>query len=148
MMKPYFKAMQATILEFREKFDTNDMTIDKTNQMFHDLSSNILEYFGTADTDTLDTICEHTALTMNEQFEKVVKGNKTDEKAQGVLMVFFLRAAQEIMFREGKIENESLHKLYTIMTAKGYKYPDYISSQKRYALERLPEVLERIEKFK
>lgn len=147
-MKPYFKEMQTTILEYREKFDTNYITIDKTNQMFHDLSSNILEYFGTEDTDTLDSICEHTALTMNEQFEKVVKGNKTDEKAQGVLMVFFLRAAQEIMIKVGSIENESLRKLHTIMTAKGYKYPDYISSQKRYALERLPEVLERIERLK
>ena len=147
-MKPYFKAMQATILEYREKFDTNYITIDKTNQMFHDLSSNILEYFGTEDADTLDIICEHTALTMNEQLEKVVKGNETNEKAQGILMVFFLRAAQEIKIKAGEIENESLHKLYTIMTAKGYKYPDYISSQKRYAVDRLPEVLERIEKLK
>ncbi len=148
MMKPYFKEMQTTILEYREKFDENYITIDKTNQMFHDLSSNILEYFGTEDAELLDTICEHTALTMNEQFEKVVKGNKTDEKAQGILMVFFLRSAQEIKIKVGEIENESLHKLYTIMTAKGYKYPDYISSQKRYALDRLPEVLERIEKLK
>lgn len=148
MMKPYFKEMQTTILEYRKKFDENYITIDKTNQMFHDLSSNILEYFGTEDAERLDTICEHTALTMNEQFEKVVKGNKTDEKAQGVLMVFFLRSAQEIKIKVGEIENESLHKLYTIMTAKGYKYPDYISSQKRYAIDRLPEVLERIEKLK
>ena len=147
-MKPYFKEMQATILEYREKFDTNYITIDKTNQMFHDLSSNILEYFGSEDAERLDTICEHTALTMNKQFEKVVKGNKTDENAQGILMVFFLRAAQEIMIKVGKIENESLRTLHTTMTAKGYKYPDYISTQKRYALDRLPEVLERIEKFK
>ena len=147
-MKPYFKELQTTILEYREKFDTNYITIDKTNQMFHDLSSNILEYFGTEDADLLDSICEHTALTMNEQFENVVNGNKTDEKAQGILMVFFLRSAQEIKIKAGEIENESLHKLYTIMTAKGYKYPDYISSQKRYAVDRLPEVLERIEKLK
>ena len=147
-MKPYFQEIQATILAYREKFDTNYIPIDKTNQMFHDLSSNILEYFGTENANTLDTICEHTALTMNEQFEKVVKGNETNEKAQGILMVFFLRSAQEIKIKAGEIENESLHKLYTIMTAKGYKYPDYISSQKRYALDRLPEVLERIEKLK
>ena len=147
-MKPYFKEMQATILEYREKFDTNYISIDKTNQMFHDLSSNILEYFGTEDADILDTTCEHTALTMNEQFENVVKGNKTDEKAQGILMVFFLRAAQEMKIKAGEIKNESLNKLYLIMTAKGYKYPDYILSQKRYALDRLPEVLERIEKLK
>jgi len=147
-MKPYFKEMQATILEYREKFDTDYITIDKTNQMFHDLSSNILEYFGSEDADHLDTICEHTVLTMQGQFEKVVKGNQTNENAQGILMVFFLRSAQEIMIKVGEIENESLHKLYTIMTAKGYKYPDYISSQKRYALDRLPEVLERIEKLK
>jgi len=147
-VKPYFKEMQTTILEYREKFDTNYITIDKTNQMFHDLSSNILDYFGGDDAEQLDVMCEHTVVTMHKQFEKVVNGSATNEKAQGILMVFFLRSAQEIMFREGKIENESLRTLHTIMTAKGYKYPDYISSQKRYALERLPEVLERIEKFK
>ncbi len=147
-MNPYFKEMQATILEYREKFDANYITVDKTNQMFHDLSSNILEYLGTEDPEYLDTICEYNILTMHEQFEKVVQGDSANERAQGILMVFFLRTAQEIMFRVGKIENESLHKLYTTMTAKGYKYPDYISTQKRYALERLPEVLERIEKFK
>jgi len=147
-VKPYFKEMQTTILEYKEKFDTNDITIDKTNQMFHDLSSDILEYFGSEDPEYLDTVCEHTVLTMHEQLEKVVKGSQTNEKSQGILMVFFLRSAQEIKFRVGEIKNESLHKLYTIMTAKGYKYPDYISSQKRYALERLPEVLERMEKLK
>ncbi|MEN8146486.1 MAG: hypothetical protein ABFR02_02575 [Campylobacterota bacterium] len=65
-----------------------------------------------------------------------------------IARVFFLRAAQEIKIKVGEIENESLHKLYMIMTAKGYKYPDYISSQKRYALERLPEVLARVEMLK
>ena len=147
-MKPYFKEMQTRVLEYREKFDTNYITIDKTNQMFHDLSSNILEYFGTEDPEHLDTVCEHTAQTMHKQFEKVVKGSEVNENAQGILMVFFLRAAQEIKIKVGEIENESLLKLYTVMTAKGYKYPDYISSQKRYAIERLPEVLERIEKLK
>ena len=147
-MKPYFHEMQATILEYREKFDTNYITIDKTNQMFRDLSSNILEYFGTQDAETLDRICEYTISTMSGEFDQVVQGNKTNEKAQGVLMMFFLRAAQEIKFKVGDIENEALHKLHTIMTAKGYKYPDYILSQKRFAFDRLPEVLERIEKFK
>ena len=140
--------MQAAILEYREKFDTNYITIDKTNQMFHDLSSNILEYFGTQDSETLDRMCEYTISTMSGEFEQVVHGNKTNEKAQGVLMMFFLRAAQEIKFKVGEIENEALHKLHTVMTAKGYKYPDYILSQKRFAFDRLPEVLERIEKFK
>ncbi|MGB5964685.1 MAG: hypothetical protein WBF77_04925 [Sulfurimonadaceae bacterium] len=148
MMKPYFKEMQATILEYREKFDTDYITIDKTNQMFHDLSSNILEYFGTEDAELLDSLCEYNIITMHEQFEKVVEGNLTNEKAQGILMMFFLRSAKEIEIRAGKIENESLNKLYMIMTAKGYKYPDYISTQKRFALERLPEVIARIEMLK
>jgi len=140
--------MQAAILEYREKFDTNYITIDKTNQMFHDLSSSILKYFGTEDAETLDAICEHTILTMHGEFEKVVKGSITNEKAQGTLMMFFLRSAQEIKIKVGEIENESLFKLHLVMTEKGYKYPDYILSQKRYAFDRLPEVLERIEKYK
>ncbi len=147
-MKPYFKEMQATILEYREKFDTNYITIDKTNQMFRDLSSNILEYLGTEDADFLDTMCEYNIMTMHEQFEEVVKGNVTNEKAQGTLMMFFLRLAEEINIRAGEIENESLNKLHTIMTAKGYKYPDYISSQKTFALERLPDLIARMEMLK
>ena len=147
-MKPYFKEMQATILEYREKFDTNYITIDKTNQMFHDLSSNILEYFGTEDADLLDTLCEYNILTMHEQFEEVVKSSVTNEKAQGTLMMFFLRSAEEIKIRSGKIENESLNKLHMIMTTKGYKYPDYVSAQKRFALERLPVLIARMEMHK
>ena len=147
-MKPYFKEMQSTILEYREKFDTNYITIDKTNQMFHDLSLNILEYFGTEDADLLDTLCEYNILTMHEQFDEVVKNNVTNEKAQGTLMMFFLRSAEEIKVRAGKIENESLNKLHIIMTAKGYKYPAYISAQKRFALERLPDLIARMELHK
>ena len=147
-MKAYFEAIQPTILAYREKFDTNYITIDKTNQMFHDLSSRILEYLGTEEPQLLDRIGEYNILTMHEQFEEVVKNSVTNEKAQGTLMMFFLRFAEEVRIREGEIANPDLFKLHTVMTAKGYKYPDYITTQKRFALDRLPDIIARMERMK
>lgn len=147
-MKAYFEEIQEDILHYKERFDVGHVTFDKTNQMFHDLTSDILKYLGTEDPDTLDRICEYNIMTMHEQFEDVISRGVTNEQTQGTLMMFFLRIAKEIEIREGKIKNESLQKLYSIMTAQGYRYPDYIKVQKTFALERLPDIIARMERLK
>jgi len=147
-MKAYFKEMQPKILKYIVKFDKNYITFDKTNQMFHDLSVNILNYLVQEDAGTLDKLCEYNVMTMHEQFSEVIENKIANEKAQGTLMMFFLRIGKEIEIRDGDIKNESLKKLYSIMTAKGYKYPDYISTQKRFALDRLPDIIARMEMLK
>jgi len=147
-MDAYFEEIQEDILHYKERFAVGYITIDKTNEMFHTLSLEILEYFGTGDASFFDRVFEYNIQTMHEQFEDVIARGVTNEKAQGTLMMFFLRCAEELMIREGEIENPSLKKLHTIMTAKGYKYPEYISFQKNFALERLPDIIKRMEMLK
>jgi hypothetical protein len=85
---------------------------------------------------------------MRQQFEDVIRGNAVNEKAQGVLLTFFLRIAKEMEVKYKKIENEHLGKLYAIMTSKDYKYPSYIGSQKNFALDKMPENIKRMEYLK
>jgi len=147
-MKAYFEEIQDDILHYKQRFEVGYIAFDKINQMFYELTLDILDYLATENPEILNRICEYNIMTMHEQFEDVISRGVTNEKAQGTLMMFFLRCAKEIEIREGKIENESLKKLYEIMTAKGYKYPDYISTQKRFALDRLPDIIARMEMLK
>ena len=144
-MEAYFEEIQEDILHYKERFDVGYITIDKTNEMFRNLSSEILLYLGTGDAELFDRAFEYNIKTMHEEFEEVIARGVTNEKAQGTLMMFFLRCAEEILIREGKIENEALHKLHSIMTAKGYKYPDYISTQKRFTMDKLPDIVKRMQ---
>ncbi|PHS59197.1 MAG: hypothetical protein COB17_01355 [Sulfurimonas sp.] len=147
-MHPYFKDIQADILVYKEKLDKNNMIIDKTNLMFLNLILNILDYLGTYEADILDELCEYNILTMHQQFEDVIYSDAINEKAQSVLLTFFLRIAKEIDVKYKKIENEDLKNLYTIMTSKDFKYPDYIGSQKNFALEKMPANITRMLQLK
>jgi len=144
-MQAYFEEIQEDILHYKERFDVGYITIDKTNTMFANLSSEILHYLGTGDATLFDRAFEYNIQTMHEEFEEVISRGVTNEKAQGTLMMFFLRCAEEMLIREGEIENEFLYKLHSIMTAKGYKYPDYISAQKRFALDNIPDIVKRMQ---
>lgn len=144
-MSPYFKEIQPDILIYKDKLDKNNIIIDKTNLMFLKLLLNILEFLATEDADKLDEQCEYNILTMRKEFENIIYNNAVNEKAQSVLLTFFLRIAKEMEVKYQTIENEYLQKLYTIMTSKGYKYPDYIGSQKNFALDKMPSNIERME---
>ena len=85
---------------------------------------------------------------MGKEFEGVIYGDAVNEKAQAVLITFFLRIAKELEVRYKIIENEYLNELYNLMTSKGYKYPDYIGSQKNFALDKMPENIKRFEYLK
>lgn len=148
MPLPYFKNIQSDILTYKEKLDKNNVTIDKTNLMFLNIILDILKYLGTEDANKLDQQCEYNIMTMREEFENVIKGDAINEKAQAVLLTFFLRIAKEMDVKYGKIENEHLQKLYTTMTSKGYKYPSYIGSQKEFALDKMPSNIKRMEYLK
>lgn len=143
-MSPYFKEIQADILRYKEHLCKNNVTIDKTNRMFLNLLVNILEYLGSEDADRLDEQCEYNILTMRKEFEAVIESNSINEKAQAVLLTFFLRIAKEMEVKYSKIENEHLRELYTIMTSKNYKYPSYIGNQKSFALEKMPANIKRM----
>jgi hypothetical protein len=147
-MKEYFEEIQEDILHYKERFNIGYITIDKTNEMFRNLSLDILDYLGRGDAEFFDRAFEYNIQTMHEQFEDVISRGVTNEKAQGTLMMFFLRCAEEMFIRDGKIENQSLNKLHSIMTSKGYRYPDYISTQKRFALDKLPDIIARMERLK
>ena len=144
----YFKDIQKDILKYKEYLDKNNVTIDKTNKIFLDLILNILEYFGTQDPQKLDEQCEYNILTMKKEFESVIYGTSVSEKAQLILLTFFLRIAKEMEVKYRHIDNESLNKLYTIMTSKSYKYPSYIKDQKYFALEKMPDNIKRMELLK
>jgi hypothetical protein len=146
-MQAYFEEIQEDILHYKERFEIGHITIDKTNEMFHNLSVGILDYLGTGDAELFDRAFEYNIMTMHEEFEELIARGVTNEKSQGTLMMFFLRCAEEMLIREGKIENEALHKLHSIMTAKGYRYPDYITTQKYFALENLPDIIVRMQKY-
>jgi len=147
-MLPYFKALQADILSYKNKLDEENIVIDKTNKMFLDLILNILDYLASEDADKLDDLCEYNIMTMHEQFEEVIYGDAVNEKAQAVLLTFFLRVAKEIVTKYEVIENEDLSKLYTIMTSRDFKYPSYIGTQKNFALEKMPQNIKRMLYFK
>lgn len=147
-MSPYFKEIQADILIYADKLCKNNVTIDKTNLMFLELLVKILNFLGTEDADKLDEQCEYNILTMRQEFENIIYGDAINEKAQAVLLTFFLRIAKEMEVKYEKIENEHLNELYTLMTSKGFKYPSYIGSQKNFALDKMPENIKRMEYLK
>ena len=143
-MLAYFKDIQPDILAYREKLDKNNITIDKTNLMFLNLILDILNYLGTEDAEKLDEKCEYNIMTMKKEFESVIYGNAVDEKAQSILLTFFLRIAKEMKVKYTTIENEHLNRLFVLMTSKDFKYPSYIKSQKSFALESMPENIKRM----
>jgi hypothetical protein len=147
-MLSYFKKLQPDILTYKENLCENNITIDKTNLMFIELLVKILDYLATEDADKLDEQCEYNILTMGKEFEAVIYGNSINEKAQAVLITFFLRIAKELEVKYKTIENEDLNELYRIMTSKDFRYPNYISSQKNFALDKMPENIKRMEHLK
>jgi len=147
-MLPYFKNKQSEIIIYKEFLDKNNIVIDKTNKIFLDLILNILNYLGTENPEKLDELCEYNIMTMHEQFEEVIDGDIINEKAQAILLTFFLRIAKEMDIKYKVIENEDLSKLYTMMTSKDFKYPSYIGTQKNFALEKMPQNIKRMLYFK
>ena len=147
-MLPYFQTKQSDILIYKDKLDKNNVVIDKTNKMFLDLILNILNYLATEDGATLDDLCEYNILTMHEEFDSVIEDDVVNEKAQAILLTFFLRIAKEIDIKYSEIENKYLKELYTLMTSKDFKYPSYIGTQKNFALEKMPENIKRMLYFK
>ena len=148
MVFPYFEKIQTNILTYRDKLDKNSVTIDKTNLMFLNLILNILDYLAKEDADKLDSQCEYNVLTMHKEFEGIIYGNAVNEKAQAILLTFFLRIAKEMDVKYQKIENKDLSKLYEIMTSKDFRYPSYIKDQKNFALENMPDNIKRMEYLK
>ncbi|MCK4737839.1 MAG: hypothetical protein KAT10_04695 [Sulfurimonas sp.] len=147
-MSSYFKELQPNIAIYADKLCKNNVAIDKTNLMFLELLVKILDYLATEDADKLDEQCEYNILTMGKEFEAVIHSDAINEKAQAVLITFFLRIAKEMEVRYKIIENEYFNNLYYLMTSKGYKYPSYISSQKNFALDKMPENIARMERMK
>ncbi len=148
MAASYFENIQKDILTYKDHLDKNNITIDKTNKMFLELILDILNYLGTEDPKKLDEQCEYNIMTMKENFESVIYGSSVDEKTQGFLLTFFLRIAKEMEVKYKNIENESLAKLFSIMTSKDFKYPSYIKDQKSFALENMPDNIKRMEYLK
>ncbi|RUM66086.1 MAG: hypothetical protein DSZ03_01715 [Sulfurimonas sp.] len=147
-MNGFFQPLQASMVAYQKKLSQNNAVCDKTNQMFLELNLNILAYLSSADAAKLDIMGEYNIMTMGKEFAAVLASGKTGEKAQAVLLMFFLRLAEEMSIKYGTIENASLKKLHTVMTAKGYKYPDYIRAQRNFALERLSVLIRRNEELK
>ncbi len=147
-MSSFFKPLQAELALYHKKLAQHNLVCDKTNQMFLELNLNILSYMAQEDAFKLDVWGEYNIITMGKEFVEVIRSGKTDEKAQAVLLMFFLRFAEEMKIKYGSIENASLQKLHSIMTAKGYKYPEYIAAQRRFALERLSVLIRRREALK
>ncbi|MDT8339787.1 MAG: hypothetical protein RQ763_11390, partial [Sulfurimonas sp.] len=123
MNETYFQNIQKDILSYRENLEKNNMIIDKTNKMFLHLILNILEYLGTEEPKKLDELCEYNIMTMKKEFESVIHGSSVSEKVQAILLTFFMRIAKEMDIKYENIENESLSKLYALMTSKDFKYP-------------------------
>ncbi len=144
----FFKPLQAEIAQYQRRLAQHNLVCDKTNKMFLELNLNILGYMAQEDALKLDMWGEYNIVTMGDEFIEVIRSGKTDEKAQAVLLMFFLRFAEEMKIKYGTIHNSSLQKLHAVMTAKGYKYPEYISAQRRFALERLSVLIRRREALK
>jgi hypothetical protein len=85
---------------------------------------------------------------MHKEFEGIIYGNAVNEKAQAILLTFFLSIAKEMDVKYQKIENKDLSKLYEIMTSKDFRYPSYIKDQKNFALENMPDNIKRMEYLK
>lgn len=144
----FFEPLQESILHFRVKLENENIVIDKTNQMFLDLNLNLLEFVGTHNPQELDTLFEYSARTMGNEFTKVIQMQSIGEKAQAVLLMFFLRLANENKVRPTPIQNPHLDALYEIMNKGGYKYPPYIQSQRDFANEQVGEKVKRMEFLK
>jgi len=147
-MSQFFKDIQPDILIYKDKLCSNNVAIDKTNRMFIELLVKILGYFATEDAEKLDQQCEYNIRTMRKEFDPLIHSDRVDEKAVSILITFFLRIAKEMEVKYKTIENEQLRELYTIMTSKDFKYPDYIGSQKSFALDKMPENIARMEYLK
>jgi len=147
-MSSYFKKLQPDILIYADKLCKNNVTLDKTNLMFLELLVKILKHLGSEDANKLDEQCEYNILTMRDEFETVIQSGNIGEKSQAVLLTFFLRIAKEMEVKYNSIENGHLQELYTLITSKAYKYPDYIGSQKNFALEKMPANIKRMEYLK
>lgn len=143
-MLAYFREKQPQILLYREKLKKNNMVIDKTNLLFLNLILDILHYLGTENPEKLDELCEYNVLTMRQEFENVIYNDAVNEKAESVLLTFFLRIAKEMDVKYKQIENEYLQKLFTLLTSKEFKLPSYIKDQKSFALESMPDNIKRM----
>lgn len=143
-MLAYFHNVQPEILAYREKLEKNNMVIDKTNLLFLNLILNILNYLGHENPEKLDELCEYNVLTMRQEFEGVIRNEAVNEKAQSILLTFFLRIAKEMEIKYKQIENEDLQELFTLLTSKEFKLPSYIKSQKSFALENMPDNIKRM----
>lgn len=143
-MDTYFENKQNDILKYKNYLEEHNIVIDKTNKEFLELILNILTYLATQDPQKLDEECEYNIMTMKKEFEGVIYSTNINEKAQATLLIFFLRIAAEILIKYKKIENEHLNKLYYMMTSKDYRYPTYINDQKDFALENMPENIQRM----
>ncbi|MDK9693645.1 MAG: hypothetical protein OEL19_05295 [Sulfurimonas sp.] len=143
-MLAYFHEIQPEILAYRERLEKNNMVIDKTNLLFLNLILNILNYLGSENPEKLDELCEYNVLTMRQEFEGVIRNDAVNEKAQAILLTFFLRIAKEMEIKYKQIENEDLQKLVTLLTSKEFKLPSYIKSQKSFALDSMPENIKRM----
>lgn len=144
----YFKNKQSDIIKYKNYLQERNIVIDKTNKEFLELILNILTYLATQDPQKLDEECEYNIMTMKEEFEGVIYSTNIDEKAQATLLIFFLRIAEEMFIKYKTIENEHLNKLHYMMTSKNYKYPSYINEQKAFALEYMPENIQRMLRLK
>ncbi|MCK9472164.1 hypothetical protein [Sulfurimonas sp.] len=144
MPESYFKNIQKDILSYKNHLNKNNMTIDKTNKLFLNLILDILEYLGTQDPKKLDEFCEYNIMTMKKEFEGVIHGTSVSEQTQATLLTFFMRIAKEMDVKYRNIENESLAKLYSLMTSKDFRYPSYIKDQKEFALESMPDNIKRM----
>lgn len=143
-MDTYFENKQNDILKYKNYLEEHNIVIDKTNKEFLELILNILTYLATQDPQKLDEECEYNIMTMKKEFEGVIYSTNINEKAQATLLIFFLRIAAEILIKYKKIENEHLNKLYNMITSKDYRYPTYINDQKDFALENMPENIQRM----
>ena len=140
----YFKEKQKDILAYRDYLEKNNMTIDKTNKMFLDLILDVLGYLGTEDPQKLDEECEYNIMTMRDEFEGVIYSKSVSERVEAILLTFFLRIAKEMEVKYDRIENESLAKLYSLITSKDFRLPSYIKDQEEFALENMPDNIKRM----
>ena len=143
-MLAYFHDVQPEILAYKERLEKNNMVIDKTNLLFLNLILSILNYLGSENPEKLDELCEYNVLTMRKEFEGVIRNEAVNEKAQAVLLTFFLRIAKEMEIKYKQIENEDLQELFTLLTSKDFKLPSYIKDQKSFALESMPDNIKRM----
>lgn len=148
MAEIYFENKQKDIIAYKDYLYRHNVVIDRTNKVFLDLILDILNYLGNEDPKKLDAMCEYNILTMKKEFESVIYSTLVDEKRQAILLIFFLRIAKEMEVKYKIVENEYFRKLYKLLTSKDYKYPSYIKDQKEFALENMPENIQRMEYLK